>query len=206
MTEPTIFENNGLMQITIQTIGTLHPGALALVEDGLYFDLGNQLRNPFDDPAMRDKTGLDREVSDHVLSTPGAMEWIERIAESAKAVLLGYANSRRRLVHVTVACKGGRHRSVALAEAAADYLRLDDIAVQVDHRHIDRPVVLDKVPHYDFVGMPKDRMKAEADRLMELALACDETTEYHRYKAISAQREYLVRTWIHTHRTDSTEG
>ncbi|MFH9439230.1 RapZ C-terminal domain-containing protein [Streptomyces rochei] len=130
-----------LVQVTIRTIGTLHPDALALVEEGLFFDLGDKLRNPHHDPAMRYRTGLDDEVRDHVLSTPGAMAVTTRIAESAKALLFSYANRKHQLVHVTIACRGGRHRSAAIAEQVAEYLRIDEIGVEVDHQHIHLPVV-----------------------------------------------------------------
>lgn len=133
-----------LIQIGIETIGTLHPGALALIRDGLYFDLGGRFRNPHDDPAMRYRNGLDPEVRDHVLSTPGVMAMVERIAESAKAVHDDYANPRHLLTDVTIACRGGRHRSVAVAEAVAAYLRTDGIGVEIVHHHIDRPVVEDQ--------------------------------------------------------------
>lgn len=134
-------ENGGFVQVTIQTIGTLHPGALDLIEDGLYYDLGGKLRNPHHDPAMRYRTGLDEAVRDHVLTTPGAGELTVRIAESARELAHGYANRHHRLVHVTIACRGGRHRSVAVAEQVAECLRIDDITVEVHHHHIDQPVV-----------------------------------------------------------------
>ncbi|WP_030271289.1 RNase adapter RapZ [Streptomyces sp. NRRL B-24484] len=132
---------DALIQVGIETIGTLHPEALGLIRDGLYFDLGGQFRNPHHDPAMRYRTGLDPEVREHVLTTPGVMPMVERIAESAKAVHRAYADPRHLLVNVTIACRGGRHRSVAVAEAVAAYLRTDGIGVEVHHRHIDRPVI-----------------------------------------------------------------
>ncbi|MFI9331988.1 hypothetical protein ACIGZJ_31155 [Kitasatospora sp. NPDC052868] len=137
-------ENGGLVQVVIHSIGTLHGDALDIVagHSGLFFNVGGpEFRNPHDDPGMRFRTGLDEEVRDHVLGTPGMMPMVERIAESAKAVLFSYANRRRDLVHVVVACRGGRHRSVAAAESAAEYLKIDDIAVDVEHHHITRPVV-----------------------------------------------------------------
>ena len=134
-------ETNSLVQVLIQTIGTRHPDAIDLIEDGLYFDLGSRLRNPHDDPTMRYRTGLQEEVRDHVLSTPGAMTTVAHIAESAKSQLYSYANPRQKLVKVTIACRGGRHRSVAVAEQVAEYLRIDDIGVEVEHRHIDQPVL-----------------------------------------------------------------
>jgi UPF0042 nucleotide-binding protein len=131
-----------LVKVVITTIGLRHPKVD--VDGGLYFDVSRTLRNPADDPAMRQLTGLHPAVRDHVLGTPGAMRLVEEIAESAKTLLLSYKDKRRRIVHVTIACAGGRHRSVALAEAAADYLRGDGIGVEVDHRHIDLPVIQDR--------------------------------------------------------------
>ncbi|MEU3565410.1 RNase adapter RapZ [Kitasatospora sp. NPDC006786] len=107
----------------------------------MVYNVGDKFRNPHHDPAMRELTGLDEPVRDHVLQTPGVMWEVERIAESAKAIVYGYANRHRRLVHVTVACRGGRHRSVAIAESVAEYLRIDDTNVEVEHHHVDRPVV-----------------------------------------------------------------
>ncbi|WP_187645498.1 RNase adapter RapZ [Streptomyces sp. TRM49041] len=58
------------------------------------------------------------------------------------AVLCGYAEPRRRLVKVTVACREGRHRSMAIAEQVAEYLRAEeDICVVVEHPHIGLPVI-----------------------------------------------------------------
>ncbi|MFD9819398.1 RapZ C-terminal domain-containing protein [Streptomyces violascens] len=91
---------------------------------------------------MRYRTGLDPDVRDHVLTTPGANTEISAIVDSTAALLRGYADSRHKLVHVAVACRGGRHRSVAIAEIAAEYLRAEEeIGVEVEHVHIDRPVI-----------------------------------------------------------------
>jgi UPF0042 nucleotide-binding protein len=132
--------HSGMVQVLIQSIGTRHPDALDLIDDGLYFPLFH-LRNPHDDPALRHRTGLDDDVRDHVLRTPGAMTTVVRIAESAKSLLFSYANARQRLVRVTVACRGGRHRSVAIAEQVAECLRIDAVGVEVEHHHITQPVL-----------------------------------------------------------------
>jgi RNase adaptor protein for sRNA GlmZ degradation len=44
-------------------------------------------------------------------------------------------------VDVHVVCGGGRHRSVAVAEEIAVYLRAAGIGCEVEHRHIDRPIL-----------------------------------------------------------------
>ncbi|WP_328313068.1 hypothetical protein OG432_24315 [Streptomyces sp. NBC_00442] len=133
-------ENTGFVQVVIQTIGTLHPGAIDLIGDGLFYDLSDKLRNPHEDPAMRHKTGLDREVYQHVINTPGADPLINRIVTETQA-LIAQRSENLQLTHVTIACRGGRHRSVAIAEIAAQYLRAEGAGVEIEHRHIEQPVV-----------------------------------------------------------------
>jgi len=45
------------------------------------------------------------------------------------------------LTRVHIACRGGRHRSVAVAEEIARELRREGIGVEVCHRDINKPVV-----------------------------------------------------------------
>ncbi|MER5965394.1 hypothetical protein [Streptomyces sp. NPDC002057] len=54
-----------------------------------------------------------------------------------------------RLVRLTVACQGGRHRSVAVAEAVAARVRAawgGAYGVEVEHHHIDHPVLPASTP------------------------------------------------------------
>lgn len=128
------------LRVTIRTIGLLHPGAAQQIGNGLFYDLSDELRNPHHDPAMRYKTGLDPDVRDHVRATPGAEKWATRIAHDAQA-LAAAAEPTGKLVHVTVACRGGRHRSVAIAEWAAELLHAAGPRAEVEHLHIELPVV-----------------------------------------------------------------
>ena len=108
------------------------------------------LRNPPDDPAVRERmlrsNGLDPLVRRYVMDTPGARDLVRTHAEQA-LILLAPANherwstrNRNRRVDIHVMCGGGRHRSVAIAEEIATYLRAAGTGVEVDHRHIDRPI------------------------------------------------------------------
>lgn len=106
------------------------------------------LRNPPEDPAVRERmlhsNGLNAEVRDYVLNTLGAMEIVERAVDQTTALLLadslpGGDPMRRTDVHV--ACGGGRHRSVALAEEIGSQLRELGVGVEVEHRHIGRPIL-----------------------------------------------------------------
>lgn len=138
----THLDGVGPVAAVIRSIGVRHDGAHNLVTDGLYVDLRQALRNPADDPAMRYLTGLDAEVYAHVLSTPGARELISRTVDQLCA--LADEVPRGRLARLTVACQGGRHRSVAVAEAVARSVW--DVwggqrGVEVEHHHIDHPVL-----------------------------------------------------------------
>ncbi|MFE3996531.1 hypothetical protein ACFXPW_33335 [Streptomyces goshikiensis] len=140
--QTTHLDGTGLVAAVIASIGVRHAGAHQLVTDGLYLDLRHKLRNPADDPGMRHRTGLDGDVYEHVLATPGARELIGRTAVQLRA--LAEEVPVGRLVRLTVACQGGRHRSVAVAEAIARrvWTQWDGTrGVEVEHHHIDHPVL-----------------------------------------------------------------
>ncbi|MES9811068.1 hypothetical protein [Streptomyces sp. CS081A] len=106
----THLPGRGLVAAVVSSIGVRHDGAHDLVTGGLYLDLCHAPRNPADDPAMRYRTGLDADVYAHVLATPGALELIARTA--VQFLALADETPVGRLVRLTVACQGGRHRAV----------------------------------------------------------------------------------------------
>ncbi|MFF5705516.1 hypothetical protein ACFY7H_23940 [Streptomyces sp. NPDC012794] len=106
----THLDGLGPVTAVIRSIGVRHDGAHQLVTDGLYLDLRKALHNPAADPGMRFRTGLDAEVYAHVLATPGARELVARTAVQLRA--LADEVQAGRLVRLTVACQGGRHRGV----------------------------------------------------------------------------------------------
>ncbi|MFD7645920.1 hypothetical protein ACFV4P_35405 [Kitasatospora sp. NPDC059795] len=116
-----------MVQVVIESTA-LTSGAVP--PNGLYFSVDGVASHV----ASSGGTGLDAEVRERVLDAAGAMRLVERIAESARSVLVGYANERRRLVRVTVACRDGMRQSVAVAEAVGQYLRTGGVDVEVDHR------------------------------------------------------------------------
>lgn len=131
------------VQVVITTYGTLHrtpPDETALV-----VNLTSALRNPPEDPAVRERLaqldGLHPEVRAYVLDTPGALDIVGRTADQVRALVTGWGNPTGLLVRVHVVCQGGRHRSVVVAEEVATWLRAAGIGVEVDHLDIARPVV-----------------------------------------------------------------
>ncbi|MFI8351297.1 ATPase [Streptomyces sp. NPDC085596] len=125
-------------QVVITSFGYGHSPA---PEADITLDTRRHLRNPHADPAMRDLTGLDSAVRQHVLTTPGARHLITNTAVMVQILLTDVADARQRLVTVATGCVGGRHRSVAIAEEITVSPRALGVGVEVEHRDIDKPVI-----------------------------------------------------------------
>ncbi|MFE4356118.1 MULTISPECIES: RapZ C-terminal domain-containing protein [Streptomycetaceae] len=123
----------------ITTFGTLHQDPP--LGDALTVDLTTALRNPPEDPAVREQmirsTGLDQHVLDYVLATPGAREIVERTVRRALAQHTALPGET---VRIHVYCRGGRHRSVSVGREAGRLLQELGAAVTVTHRHVHLPV------------------------------------------------------------------
>ena len=94
------------------------------------------LPNPFWIPELRNFTGQDAPVSEFVMAQEGAPEFVDRVVALMDPVTSGYIREGRRYVTVAVGCTGGKHRSVAVAEALRTRLSSDDIATFVVHRDL----------------------------------------------------------------------
>ena len=130
-----------MIRVVITTFGTLH-GPAPAEGDALLIDLSEALRNPHRDPALRYRNGLDPVVRHHVLATPGADRVVSLNVDRIRALNTVHTMQVQPiLTRVHVACRGGRHRSVAVAEEIARELRREGIGVEVYHRDINKPVV-----------------------------------------------------------------
>ena len=94
------------------------------------------LPNPFWVPRLRSLTGRDKEVSDYVLSSEGAADFLDSY-EKAIAIE-GYAQEDKHYVTIAIGCTGGQHRSVAMSEALAKRLRARGLSVSVSARELDK--------------------------------------------------------------------
>ncbi len=103
----------------------------------LVFDM-RFLPNPFWNPALRPYTGKDEVVSDFVLEQPGAKEFLEGTVALLQPMFEGYMREGRGYVTLAVGCTGGKHRSVAMAEALAARLGSDRVHAILVHRDLGR--------------------------------------------------------------------
>jgi UPF0042 nucleotide-binding protein len=99
----------------------------------LVFDV-RFLPNPHWEPELRPLTGLDPAVRGFVLSHPDAKEFLERTQDLLQFLLPRYEAERKSYLTIGIGCTGGRHRSVAIAEALGEWLVGRDVDVTVRHR------------------------------------------------------------------------
>ncbi len=97
------------------------------------------LPNPHWVDNLRPHSGQHPEVRDYVLGQPGAVEFLDSYHRLLGVVIDGYRREGKRYMTVAIGCTGGKHRSVAIAEALADRLQGDAaLTVRVLHRDLGR--------------------------------------------------------------------
>ena len=96
------------------------------------------LPNPFWDPELKPMSGLDAPVSQFVLSQPSAQKFLEQYEGLLALLTDGFLHEDKRFLSIAIGCTGGRHRSVAMAEAFALRLRARGVRTLVVHRDLGR--------------------------------------------------------------------
>lgn len=97
------------------------------------------LPNPHWVDELRPQTGQSPAVRDYVLAQPGATEFLQTYHQLLKLVADGYLREGKRYMTVAIGCTGGKHRSVAIAEALAGLLGENgQLSVRVLHRDLGR--------------------------------------------------------------------
>lgn len=105
----------------------------------LLFDV-RFLPNPYFEESLRSGSGQDARVAEYVLENERAESFLERLDQFVDYLLPLYDDEGKAYVTIGVGCTGGRHRSVAIAEAMCDRLRERGREVSVTHRDVERPI------------------------------------------------------------------
>lgn len=106
-------------------------------ESDLVFDV-RFLANPYFVEGMRDHTGLDADVRDYVLGQDETGGFLGLFRQVADFLLPLYEREGKAYLTIAIGCTGGRHRSVAVAEAIAIRLRGRGWPVTVRHRDVEK--------------------------------------------------------------------
>lgn len=95
------------------------------------------LPNPFYIEEMKRQTGLDEDVRKYVLQFEEAGIFLDKTEDLLRFLLPNYIKEGKYRLVVAIGCTGGRHRSVALAEALYERLKeLTEYGVTISHRDI----------------------------------------------------------------------
>lgn len=140
-----LFEHDGRVDLQMNLISFGYKYGLPVDAD-LVLDC-RFISNPHWDPQLRPLNGMDRAVSQRVLSSDGVEEFLGRAVDLIASITPGFVREGKKFVTVAIGCTGGKHRSVAITEELAQRLRttkrVDEeftLLVQSSHRDVRRDI------------------------------------------------------------------
>jgi len=108
------------------------------LEADLVFDV-RFMQNPYYIEELRQLSGLTEAVRNYVLGQPVTARFLEFLHEFLTFTIPAYVGEGKTRLTIAIGCTGGYHRSIAIAEALAAWLREEDLGVtSVFHRELDR--------------------------------------------------------------------
>lgn len=126
-------EGEGLpLVVSLVSFGFKHGSPYGL---DLLFDV-RFLPNPHFIPGLREQTGLDQPVVAYLEEQEDYGETIARLSDLLAYLLPRYRQENRSYVTIGIGCTGGRHRSVALAEALGEALETAGWSMRISHRDV----------------------------------------------------------------------
>lgn len=107
------------------------------IEADLVFDV-RFLPNPFYVPELRVLTGLDQEVDEFVFGYKETGEFVKKVEDLIDFLLPHYVEEGKTALVIAIGCTGGRHRSVAVTHALAEFIRQKGYHAAEQHRDMMR--------------------------------------------------------------------
>lgn len=107
------------------------------IDSDLVFDV-RFLPNPFYIPELKEKTGLDREVSDYVKASPVTAEFSDKLMDMVDFLIPHYTEEGKSNLVIAVGCTGGKHRSVTIANEIYTFLVSKGLNAYITHRDINK--------------------------------------------------------------------
>ncbi len=122
------------MQTTVLSFGYKHglPSDVDMVLDCRF------LPNPHWVEDLRPLSGLDAPVREYLWADPLTEPFLERLTSLLDLLVPAYREEGKSYLTIAVGCTGGRHRSVAIAEALGTVLGGMGVSSRVIHRDIEK--------------------------------------------------------------------
>lgn len=96
------------------------------------------LPNPFFVPELKGGSGLDDTVRDYVLDNVVTAQFLDHFFPLLDMLLPAHRQEGKSYLTISIGCTGGRHRSVAIAEATGMHLQETWPSVRIIHRDIEK--------------------------------------------------------------------
>ncbi|WP_160677668.1 RNase adapter RapZ [Clostridium sp. C8-1-8] len=109
------------------------------MDSDLVFDV-RFLPNPFYIPELKPFSGNDEPVKKYVLEKEETKKFMDKIDDMLKFLIPNYAKEGKRQLIVSIGCTGGRHRSVAIANAIYEDLNSSGFKATIEHRDVNEDV------------------------------------------------------------------
>ena len=122
----------GDMQIQVMSFGFKYglPMECDIVMDVRF------LPNPYYVPELKEKTGLDPEVQQYIMSFKETQEFAEKYADLIQYLIPKYIKEGKSYLTIAMGCTGGKHRSVFMAHQLAAHLNKLKLSASEFHRDI----------------------------------------------------------------------
>ena len=128
----TLDENRGLVVfVTSFAYRNGLPREADLVLDARF------LANPHYVPELQALTGRDPAVDSYVAADPAFANFMDSLTRLLEPLLPRFSAEGKSYLTIAVGCTGGRHRSVAVAERIASWVRNKGGRVELRHRELD---------------------------------------------------------------------
>ena len=120
----------GLLHVNVVSFGFKYgiPADADLVFDVRF------LPNPYYEISLREKTGQDPQVRNYVFCDGTADRYLDRLYALLDFLIPQYTKEGKAVLTIGIGCTGGRHRSVAIAEAVSRHVMEQNVPTTVTHR------------------------------------------------------------------------
>lgn len=120
----------GLLHVNVVSFGFKYgiPADADLVFDVRF------LPNPYYEISLREKTGQDPQVRNYVFCDGTADRYLDRLYALLDFLIPQYTKEGKAVLTIGIGCTGGRHRSVAIAEAVSQHVMEQNVPTTVTHR------------------------------------------------------------------------
>lgn len=122
--------DEGILQLNIMSFGFKYG---VPTEADMMFDV-RFLPNPYYEIRLRSHNGTEKEVRDYVFRDGRADQLMTHLCGLMDFLIPQYIQEGKAMLTIAIGCTGGRHRSVAIAEALCAYLTEQNHHPSVMHR------------------------------------------------------------------------